>query len=148
MKYKVTLGRTCPIDSTLCINDKEYLIETNAWNIISIAFWNVPTKQQDQKLLQYIYENFDGDLIINPTDKAEKYFEMATANTKLTRPTVCADECLILMRDFATQEIEEFASIWKDYRGHWDGYWSVARVYEQLKKLGKIDTKEGMHKQI
>ena len=33
----------------------------------------------------------------------EEYFEMVTANTKLTRPHVCADECLALMRDYASE---------------------------------------------
>lgn len=35
----------------------------------------------------------------------EIYFEMATANTKQTRPNVCVDECLALMRDFAKEQI-------------------------------------------
>ena len=39
--------------------------------------------------------------------EAEEYFEMATANTKKTRPTVCADECLALMKDFAQEHIEK-----------------------------------------
>lgn len=36
----------------------------------------------------------------------EQYFEMATANTSETRPTVCADECLALMRDYAAHVLE------------------------------------------
>ena len=48
---------------------------------------------------------------------AEEYFEMATANTKETRPTICADECLALMRDYASGVAKEqrwAASLWAE----------------------------------
>jgi len=38
---------------------------------------------------------------------AEEYFEMATANTIKTRPTVCAEECLALMNDYALSKVKE-----------------------------------------
>ena len=59
MEYKISLGHSGPTDCTLKINDKEYLIETRAWNLISLLkYYNI----QAQKLLKYIYDNFDEDL--------------------------------------------------------------------------------------
>lgn len=49
--------------------------------------------------------------------EAEKYFEMATANTKETRPVVSADECLALMRDFANQEVLKWHKVIGDFIG-------------------------------
>jgi len=49
--------------------------------------------------------------------EAEKYFEMATANTKETRPTVSSEECLALMRDFANQEVLKWHEVIGNFIG-------------------------------
>jgi hypothetical protein len=57
---RIKVGKICPTDSTMLLDDKEYSIESNAWNIISLL--------KDDKLgllLDYVYKNFDKDLIQN-----------------------------------------------------------------------------------
>lgn len=57
---RITVGKMYPTDSTMCLDDKEYTIESNAWNIISLLKEN-----KIDLLLNYIYENFNKDLIKN-----------------------------------------------------------------------------------
>ena len=44
-------------------------------------------------------------------ETAKQYFEMATANTILTKPEIDSELCLVLMRDYALTKAEEYASI-------------------------------------
>ena len=43
-------------------------------------------------------------------ETAKQYFEMATANTILTKPEIDSELCLVLMRDYALTKVEEYAS--------------------------------------
>lgn len=59
----VTIGRVCPTDATLCIDDREFLIEGLEWNLIGLC-WDVPKQAMNafglspegQKMLKIIYE--------------------------------------------------------------------------------------------
>lgn len=61
VKYITSLGGEYATDSCLRINDKEYLIESNAWKIISA----LGEDSLNQRILQVVYDNFDEDLNIN-----------------------------------------------------------------------------------
>ena len=52
------------------------------------------------------------------TITAEEYFELTTANTKTTRPTVCADECITLMKDYANLRVIEMEGALQDATLH------------------------------
>lgn len=74
--YKIYLGKMCPTDSCICINDKEYSIESDAWNLISIIYDNTDKNTQlnreHQNLLEYIYNNFDKDLVNKPVETTKE----------------------------------------------------------------------------
>jgi len=55
---RIKLGKKYPTDSTMYLDSKEYGIESKAWNIISLLKNN-----NINTLLNYIYKNFDKDLI-------------------------------------------------------------------------------------
>jgi hypothetical protein len=59
-KYIIKIGRVCPTDCTLSLNDKEYAIESLAWMLLSILS---EESNPCQKLLKIIYENFNEDLV-------------------------------------------------------------------------------------
>ncbi len=75
--YKITLGHEGSADCTLKINDKEYAIESDAWNLLSIIRDGIDKNTQSnrtfQSLLEYIYTNFDSDLTFKrrTTDKEQ-----------------------------------------------------------------------------
>ncbi len=68
-KYTVRLGMCGPTDCTLCINDKEYAVDSFAHKILG-CFWDIHTqkmhlhahKRRSQCILKYIYTDRDVDL--------------------------------------------------------------------------------------
>ncbi len=60
---RIQLGYEGPTDSCLLLDDKEYLIESNAWKLLSL----IASKRINgniKQLLDIIYQNFDEDLRI------------------------------------------------------------------------------------
>ena len=64
MEYTVTIGFVGPTDCTLCINDREFLIEDAGWKIASLC-WDTNRQglsefgmsQQGQAVLAIAYED-------------------------------------------------------------------------------------------
>lgn len=61
--YRISIGYQGATDSCLCINDKEYCVESRAWNLISIIQNSEVDIDDDaqQNLLRFIYHNFEED---------------------------------------------------------------------------------------
>ena len=64
--YTITLGREGPTDSCLCLNEKEFSIESVGCGILE-AFWDICKQQMTeagrennvQNMLKVVYENHD-----------------------------------------------------------------------------------------
>lgn len=62
-KYIVSLGTVGPTDATMCINDREFLIEGLEWNVIGLC-WDIRGQRMNefghsskgQAMLKIIYE--------------------------------------------------------------------------------------------
>jgi hypothetical protein len=71
-EFIIMLGKQGPTDSTLFLNDKEYAIESDAWNLLSLiratVDMNVQRNRSYQSLLEYVYNNFDRDLLDKPVE--------------------------------------------------------------------------------
>lgn len=69
---------------------------------------------------------------------AEEYFEMATANTIETRPQVCAEECIMLMNDYA--ETKAVVGLQKIVEGILLNAWQVVHVCRERKSEKMIES--------
>ena len=57
MIYTVTKINIHATDDPIAINDKVYGVESRAWNLITLI------QSNEQAILNYIYDNFDEDVI-------------------------------------------------------------------------------------
>ena len=60
--YTISVGHCGSADCCLCLDDKEYLIESPAWNLLEHVMYNRVSAKYDTKLLRIIYENMDNDV--------------------------------------------------------------------------------------
>ena len=73
--FIIKLGKEFPTDNTLCINEKEYAINSIAWQLIDrihqyLGFDDTTPSilLRYQGILKVIYDNFDHDLINKPVE--------------------------------------------------------------------------------
>lgn len=64
-------------------------------------------KRQTKQIQQLNYKTKCGRnnlILIGEKMTAKEYFEMATGNTIITRPQISAEECIMLMTDYANRD--------------------------------------------
>ncbi len=61
--YTISLGYCGPTDACLCLNDKEYLIESPAWILLEYVLYHWSQHHgASRELLKIIYNEMDDDL--------------------------------------------------------------------------------------
>ena len=104
--FIIKLGKEFPTDNTLCINEKEYAINSIAWQLIDrihqyLGFDDTTPSilLRYQGILKVIYDNFDHDLINKPVETTNEQPEY-----ELEYININATDCPIKLTNLVTKE--------------------------------------------